>query len=53
MFHRGAEIPGDFPHLEGTNNKLARYMSFVTLDEGEAKGADLAALVRAWCDAKA
>ena len=32
MFHKGAEIPGDFPNLEGAG-KEARSMKFVDADE--------------------
>jgi hypothetical protein len=52
MFHRGAEIPGDHPRLEG-EGKLVRTMRFAGLDELEAGQADLAAVIRAWCDWKA
>jgi hypothetical protein len=49
MFHRGAEIPGDHPRLEG-DAALVRTMRFTDLDELEAGRADLEAAVRAWCD---
>jgi hypothetical protein len=42
MFHRGAEIPGDHPRLEG-DGKLVRTMRFAGLDELESGKADLAA----------
>lgn len=51
MFHRGAEIPGDHPRLEG-DGKLVRTMRFGGLEEVEAGRADLEAVVRAWCDMK-
>jgi hypothetical protein len=51
MFHRGAEIPGDHPRLEG-DGKLVRTMRFHDLDELEAGRADLEAVIRAWCDWK-
>jgi hypothetical protein len=51
MFHRGAEIPGDHPRLEG-DGKLVRTMRFGSLDELEAGRADLERVVRAWCEAK-
>ena len=51
MFHRGAEIPGDHPRLEG-DGKLVRTMRFGSLDELEAGRADLEQAVRAWCEAK-
>ena len=52
MFHRGAEIPGDHPRLEG-EGKLVRTMGFAGLDELKAGRADLAAAIRSWCDWKA
>lgn len=52
MFHRGSEIPGDHPHLEG-DGSLVRTMRFGSLAELEAGRADLEAAVRAWCDWKA
>jgi hypothetical protein len=51
MFHRGAEIPGDHPRLEG-DGKLVRTMRFGSLEELEDGRADLEAAVRAWCDWK-
>jgi hypothetical protein len=52
MVHRGAEIPGDHPRLEG-DGKLVRTMRFTDLDQLEAGRADLEAAIRAWCDWKA
>jgi hypothetical protein len=52
LFHRGAEIPGDHPRLEG-DGKLVRTMRFAGLDEIEAGRGELEAVVRAWCDSKA
>jgi hypothetical protein len=52
MFHRGSEIPGDHPRLEG-DGKLVRTMRFAGLEELEAGRADLEAAIRAWCDWKA
>jgi hypothetical protein len=52
MFHRGSEIPGDRPRLEG-DGKLVRTMRFAGLDELEAGRADLESAIRAWCDWKA
>src|SRR5919202_897275 len=49
MFHRGAEIPGDHPRLEG-DGKLVRTMRFAGLDALEAGRAELEAVIRAWCD---
>jgi hypothetical protein len=52
MFHRGAEIPGEHPRLEG-DGTLVRTMRFADLDQLEARKVDLEAVVRAWCDWKA
>jgi hypothetical protein len=52
MFHRGAEIPGDHPRLEG-DGRLVRTMRFTDLDQLETGRADLEAVIRAWCDWKA
>ena len=52
LFHRGAEIPGDHPRLEG-DGRLVRTMRFADRAELEAGRADLEAAVRAWCDWKA
>lgn len=52
MFHRGSEIPGDHPRLEG-DGRLVRTMRFAGLDELEAGRADLEAAIRAWCESKA
>ena len=52
MFHRGSEIPGEHPRLEG-DGRLVRTMRFADLGQLEAGRADLAAAVRAWCDWKA
>jgi hypothetical protein len=51
MFHRGAEIPGRHPRLEG-DGRLARTMRFTGPDDLEAGRADLEAAVRAWCELK-
>jgi hypothetical protein len=52
MFHRGSEIPGDHPRLEG-DGKLVRTMRCTDLDQLEAGRADLEAAIRAWCNLKA
>ena len=48
MFHRGAEIPGDHPALEG-DARLVRTMRFTDRAEIEAKRPDLEAVIAAWC----
>jgi hypothetical protein len=52
LFHRGAEIPGDHPLLEG-GGKLARYVRFEDAAAVEARRPELQAVVRAWCSWKA
>jgi hypothetical protein len=49
LFHRGAEIPGDLPILEG-EGKLARYARFPDTASVETRRDELVAAVRAWCD---
>lgn len=51
MFHTGADIPGDFPHLEG-GEKVARYMRFADLETVETLREELASIVAAWCALK-
>jgi hypothetical protein len=51
MFHRGSEIPGDHPRLEG-DGKLVRTMRFSDAEQLEAGRADLRSVIRAWCDWK-
>ena len=50
LFHRGAEIPGDFPRLEG-DGRLVRTMRFADVTEVEAAADELQAVIRAWCAA--
>jgi len=52
LFHRGAEIPGDHPRLEG-EGRLARTMRFAGTGEVEGGRAELEAVIRAWCEWKA
>ena len=49
LFHRGGEIPGDHPRLEG-DAPLARVMRFRDEADLETHGEALRAVVRAWCD---
>ncbi|MGD8684383.1 MAG: DUF1801 domain-containing protein [Chloroflexota bacterium] len=51
LFHRGAEIPGHHPLLQG-EGKLARYARFADMASVEAGREELVAVVRAWCDSK-
>ena len=48
LFHRGAEIPGVHPRLEG-EGKLARTMRFADLADVEAHSDELDAVIRTWC----
>ena len=52
LFHRGAEIPGDFPGLEG-EGKLARTMRFADVADVDRGADELQAVIRAWCAAHA
>lgn len=51
MFHRGAEIPGRHPRLEG-DGKLVRTMRFADLDAVEEAAAELISAVQSWCESK-
>jgi len=50
LFHRGAEIPGHFPRLEG-DGRLARVMRFADVDEVEQGADELQAVIRARVEA--
>lgn len=47
LFHRGAEIPGDHPRLEG-DTATARTMRFVDVDEVAAGRGELEDVIRSW-----
>jgi hypothetical protein len=49
MLHRGAEIPGRHPRLEG-GGELARTLKIGSVAEAHAAKADIERIVRAWCD---
>ena len=51
LFHRGAEIPGKHPRLEG-DARLARTMRFATSEELKRYTPDLQKVVQAWCEHK-
>lgn len=51
MFHKGAEISGDFPNLQG-DGKEARSFKVSDLQDLRAKQDELIGIVRAWCDQK-
>ena len=48
MFHRGARIPGSFPHVEGIHPS-ARFMRFADIDEVERLADELRKVAVAWC----
>jgi hypothetical protein len=48
LFHRGAEITGDFPRLEG-DGRLVRTMRFADVGEVEQAADELQAVIQAWC----
>jgi hypothetical protein len=48
IFHRGARIPGRFPHFEGTHPS-ARFLRFADLAEVEARAAESTRITAAWC----
>lgn len=50
MFHRGAEIPGGYPHLVG-EGRLVRTMRFAGISDIESAADELQAVIRAWCAA--
>lgn len=51
MFHKGAEIPGNFPNLLG-DGKEARTFKVIDLDDLASKQDELRGIVRAWCDGR-
>ncbi len=52
LFHRGAEVPGSHPLLEG-GGAVARYIRLADEAAVEDAADGLAAIIRAWCDARA
>lgn len=51
MFHTGAEIPGKHPYLESSGD-TARYLSFASLKDSEARKKELIGIVKAWIKMK-
>ena len=49
MFHKGADIPGAFPNLVGEGRET-RSFKVASLEDLDAKAAELAAICIAWCD---
>jgi hypothetical protein len=52
MFHRGADIPGNFPSIQGGGD-VARYMRIEDEADLKHQTSDLQGAVRAWCEMKA
>ena len=52
LFHTGAQIPGDFPSLEG-GGQVSRIMKFLSAGDLKAKTAELKRIVRACRDSAA
>ncbi|MDA4846274.1 DUF1801 domain-containing protein [Hoeflea poritis] len=48
MFHKGAEIPGDFSNLSG-DGKEARTFKVMDLEDLDEKAGELKAVFTAWC----
>ena len=51
MFHTGASIPGDFPHLEGTGD-VARYLKVNDLAHAKELEGELVLIFTSWCEMK-
>ena len=51
MFHTGADIPGEFLHLEGTGN-VARYLKVTDLSNAKEIEAELISIFASWCESK-
>lgn len=51
MFHRGADIPGEYLHFQGTGD-VARYMRFESEADLASQRDELQSAVRAWCSMK-
>jgi hypothetical protein len=49
LFHKGATISGSHPILEGGGD-VARYARIDSVADLAARGQELEAVVRAWCD---
>lgn len=51
MFHTGASIPGDYPHLEGTG-EVARYLKVNDISHAKELESELVSIFKAWCEMK-
>ena len=49
MFHKGAQIPGEHPFLEG-DSRLVRTMKFLDVHDVQMKATAIEAIVVTWCD---
>jgi Domain of unknown function (DU1801) len=49
MFHTGARIPGEFPHLEGTGD-VAGHLNVDDLAQAKELEPQLVSIFRAWCE---
>lgn len=48
MFHTGATIPGEYPHLEGTGD-VARYLKVFDMDQAKSLEKELKSIIKSWC----
>jgi hypothetical protein len=51
LFHKGAEIEGNFPNLQG-DGKEARTFKVSDLDDLAEKQDELSLIIKSWCDLK-
>ena len=51
MFHMGASIPGELPHLDGTGD-VARYLKVADMAQAMEIKSELVSIFTAWCDLK-
>ena len=51
MFHTGASIPGNFPHLEGSGN-TARYLKIHTMDQANELKSEIESIMKSWINMK-
>jgi hypothetical protein len=49
LFHKGASLPGNHPHLEGGGDTV-RYMRFADLEDVKANKSELETAIRAACE---
>ncbi len=51
MFHTGAEIPGKFPHFEGSGN-VARYLKIFDMEQAKLISDEIVSIINSWCKMK-